>query len=155
MVMSEAERFWSKVDKSGPVPDYAPHLGPCWVWTASLTTYGYGQFRTTDKRTVRSHRHAWLLTFGSLPADGLSLDHLCRVPRCVNPSHLDPVTHAENCRRGVAGQVNSARKRAQLYCAKGGHRLPDERNSQGRRVCKECARAKSLAYRQRQQERAA
>lgn len=28
--ITTADRFWEKVDKNGPVPDFAPHLGPCW-----------------------------------------------------------------------------------------------------------------------------
>lgn len=39
---------------------------------------------------------------------GLDLDHLCRVRSCVNPDHLEPVTRAENLRRGSRGKVNQA-----------------------------------------------
>lgn len=42
---------------------------------------------------------------GPVP-DGLELDHLCRVHNCVNPAHLEAVTHAENVRRGEAGLHN-------------------------------------------------
>jgi hypothetical protein len=96
--MNEQERFWSKVDKQGSPSAHAPELGPCWVWTASLTAYGYGQFGFR-KRVVRAHRVAYELSIGPIP-QGLELDHLCRVHECVNPSHLEPVTHKTNMSRG-------------------------------------------------------
>ena len=39
-----------------------------------------------------------LLAVGPIP-DGREIDHLCRNHRCVNPDHLEPVTHLENMRR--------------------------------------------------------
>jgi hypothetical protein len=86
-------RFWSKVDKNGPVPPDRPDLGPCWLWTAGLFDSGYAQFKV-HRKSVRAHRHA----FGAVD-DELTLDHLCRVLRCVRPSHLEQVTLAENLRR--------------------------------------------------------
>jgi segregation and condensation protein B len=41
-----------------------------------------------------AHRQSYRLIVGKIPV-GLELDHLCRVPRCVNPYHLEPVTRAE------------------------------------------------------------
>lgn len=41
---SLSERFWEKVNKDGPVPAYAPELGPCWIWTAFCLWNGYGRF---------------------------------------------------------------------------------------------------------------
>jgi hypothetical protein len=38
------ERFWSKVNKDGPIPASCPELGPCWLWTRSCYYNGYGQF---------------------------------------------------------------------------------------------------------------
>lgn len=38
------KRFWSKVDKDGPIPAHKPELGQCWVWTASKNNAGYGRF---------------------------------------------------------------------------------------------------------------
>ena len=49
---------------------------------------------------VYAHRALYENVNGPVPY-GLQLDHLCRVPSCVNPDHLEPVTPAENCRRGV------------------------------------------------------
>ena len=88
---TESERFWSKVDKNGP--------GGCWLWTASLNNRGYGRFGPTGQRKlVRAHRWAYEAVVGPIP-DGLVIDHLCGVKRCVNPAHLEPVTNFENLRR--------------------------------------------------------
>lgn len=94
-----AIRFWAKVDKNAPVPDYRPDLGPCWIWTACITADGYGSF--APNRIARlAHRVAYELIVGAIP-DGLTIDHLCRVRSCVNPGHLDVVTPGENYRRGL------------------------------------------------------
>lgn len=94
-----AMRFWSKVDKSGPIPDFAPHLGNCWLWTACRQSDGYARFRVNDKKTVQAHRWAWERERGRI-LEGLHMDHLCRVRSCVNPAHLEPVTCRENILRG-------------------------------------------------------
>lgn len=80
------ERFWKKVDKTAS----------CWLWTASLAK-GYGQFHMNGALRM-AHRVAYEALIGPI-AVGLDLDHLCRVPRCVNPDHLEPVTHRENVLR--------------------------------------------------------
>lgn len=92
------DRFWSKVDRNGPLPDYAPNLGPCWVWIAKTVARGYGAMRVADKK-VMAHRFAYETCIGPIPR-GLHLDHLCRVPRCVNPNHLEPVSAYVNWERG-------------------------------------------------------
>ncbi len=84
------DRFWAKVDKS------AGDSG-CWPWTA-WAKGGYGRF-WTGAREVPAHRVAYELLVGPIP-DGLEIDHLCRNHGCCNPLHLEPVTHAENTKRG-------------------------------------------------------
>jgi HNH endonuclease len=86
---TEAERFWAKVDKTES----------CWLWTGALAK-GYGQFGGTRKQRIQAHRWAYQELVGSIP-EGLELDHLCRVRRCVNPAHLEPVTHSVNIMRSV------------------------------------------------------
>ena len=93
------ERFWAKVDKTGPVPEFAPHLGPCWVWIAYIAPDGYGRFMLRHGKPVLAHRFAYEMLLGEIPT-GLDLDHLCRNRGCPNPYHTEPVTRLENVRRG-------------------------------------------------------
>lgn len=71
----------------------------CWLWTGSLNRKGYPMVRVDAAREwCLAHRAVYELLVGVIP-EGLELDHLCRVRGCVNPAHLEPVTHAENMRR--------------------------------------------------------
>lgn len=76
-----------------------------WLWVASTNPRtGYAQTRTTgSRRTTLAHRYVYELLVGPIPA-GLQIDHLCRVRRCVNPEHMEPVTQLENVRRGLKGE---------------------------------------------------
>jgi len=87
------KRFWTKVRESDHVFDDMP----CWDWTASLHTHGYGQIGI-DRRPRLAHRVSYELMRHDIP-DGLSLDHLCRRKVCVNPWHLEPVTQMVNTQR--------------------------------------------------------
>jgi hypothetical protein len=82
---------------------------PCWVWRGRTTKKGYGVFRAAG-REIRAHRWSWAALVGDIPA-GLVLDHLCRNHPCVNPDHLEPVTRAENTRRGPIPKRNASRNR--------------------------------------------
>jgi hypothetical protein len=107
---SAEDRFWAKVDKS--------HESGCWLWIASLTTSGYGQFKVVaSDPPVRAHRYAYELVVGPVP-DGMVVCHSCDVPRCVNPSHLWVGTHGDNMRdmstKGRAPQGETQLRRAVL-----------------------------------------
>jgi hypothetical protein len=88
--------------------DVDPDTG-CWVWNSPTLVNGYGQVRRGG-RSWLAHRYIYEQTFGPVP-DGLDLDHLCRNIRCVNPDHLEPVTHAENMRRAATTKLDVQRVR--------------------------------------------
>ena len=71
--------------------------GGCWLWLGAHTPSGYGQLAAGGKaRAV--HRLAYETFVGEIPK-GLEIDHLCRVRDCINPAHLEAVTHRENMMR--------------------------------------------------------
>ena len=115
----------------------------CWIWTAMLNADGYAIFEYQDK-TFSVHRWQYLQIHGEIP-DGKELDHLCRVRHCVNPDHLEPVTHAENVARGQAG-INMKLK---THCP-AGHSYDDLNTyiypKTGSRGCKKCRNAKAVAF---------
>lgn len=86
-------RFWSKIDKNGPIPAHRPELGRCWVWTFS-TRSGYGAFRIGN-RMHGANRVAWLIQHGPIPK-GLCALHQCDNKPCVRGTHLFLGTKTEN-----------------------------------------------------------
>lgn len=141
MVPLEA-KFWSKVDVRSGLD--------CWQWRASqLSDTGYGQFgveRNGGWTMAPAHRVAYELIIGPIP-EGLVIDHLCRNRLCVNPYHLEPVTNAENLRRGNGWSGINARK---AFCVHG-HEFTPENTYVGAkgRSCRACNRAKEQRRRDR------
>lgn len=68
----------------------------CWLWQLGKTK-GYGVMRHNGK-TVYVHRLLYEERYGPVPR-GSELDHVCRVPACVNPDHLEAVSHQQNTKR--------------------------------------------------------
>ncbi len=120
------------------VPD--PNSG-CWLWTGNLGR-GYGHF-WDGKKEVVAHRWSYEYFIGKIP-NSLELDHLCRERCCVNPTHLEPVTHQENIQRGKSGVLKT-------HCIRG-HKFTEENTSEynGWRICKACKKISNQNYRDEQ-----
>lgn len=132
------DRFWSKC-----IPE--PMSG-CWLWTANTDAGGYARIRMNGAM-ASAHRAAYEVLVAQIP-DGLEIDHRCRVRCCVNPTHMEPVTHAENVRRGVLVEITRDRFASQTHCKKG-HAFDEENTyvcGDGWRKCKVCTRDRK--YRQ-------
>ncbi|MCL2393073.1 MAG: HNH endonuclease [Acidimicrobiaceae bacterium] len=79
----------------------------CWGWLGAHTPYGYGHLNVGGSRYDSAYRVGYRLLIGEVP-EGLELDHLCRNPGCVNPTHLEPVTHRVNVFRGSNRRIQAA-----------------------------------------------
>lgn len=70
----------------------------CWIWQRATSRSGYGNV-CVDRTYFRAHRVYYERFKGPIP-EGLEIDHLCRNRSCVNPEHLEAVTHRVNVHRG-------------------------------------------------------
>jgi len=87
----------------------------CWIWQAGLNNKGYAVMWHEKKHFI-VHRWIYKLVYGNIP-DGLTIDHLCRHRRCVNPKHLEAVTNSENLIRGagpILARMRSMRKHLKI-----------------------------------------
>lgn len=121
----------------------------CWVWIGPKNDRGYGTFSRPYRGEKKAHRAFWRKYVGEI-AQGMEIDHLCRNRACVNPGHMEAVTHWENMQRSRRGQWGTER------CLSGKHDVtgpdawvvwpsrPDNRHC---RKCYEAAYARMLLRR--------
>ncbi len=128
------DKVFAKIDKTKG----------CWNWTGSLNKKGYGEAVFEGKK-YKVHR--LIYTFcGNIIPQGLELDHLCRNRKCVNPNHLEPVSHLENIRRGLPF------RKKKTHCKKGHEFTADNtiylmrKNGKGNRVCRTCKKESQKKY---------
>ena len=130
-----------------PAPTDRPLKGPCWIWQGQINQDGYGRATQMGPKNLSTSAHAaaYMVLKGPVPG-GLELDHLCRVRACINPDHLEPVTHHENMLRG---------KQATLTHCKRGHEFTPENTKVSMNMCgnpgRTCLACAQLAYLKRYQ----
>ena len=128
--------FWLKVDKGSG----------CWEWLGHKTQGGYGVY-PFEGRTHTAHRLSYRFAKGPIPT-GLEIDHLCRNHGCVNPDHIEAVTHRVNM---VRGNTFIAAKVGQTHCIHG--HLFNEKNTyikpNGTRMCRSCSASRAKRRRDR------
>ena len=117
------------------------------MWTGARDTRGYGQIwsRSLGKH-LRAHRVVWEILVGPIP-NGLTLDHLCRIPGCVRPDHLRAVSQKENLL--AEGAKTLARENSLKVACLRGHPLSGSnvRLYKGGRHCRPCDNERRKAYR--------
>jgi hypothetical protein len=117
--------------------------GDCWEWQGTRMHRGHGQVALRG-RMYLVHRISYSYFRAEIP-EGLILDHLCRNPPCFNPWHVEPVTIAENTRRGIQSF------QTRTHCLRG-HELTPENVGMYRRgqfFCRTCRRETVRANRAR------
>lgn len=140
MASSLMDRFLAKC-----IPE--PMTG-CWIWFGAHQPSGYGQL-WNGERPEQAHRIAYRLHCGEIPV-GAEIDHRCKNPWCVNPVHLEAVSHAENIRRSNTVMGRNSRK---THCLRG-HALYGGNlriDTSGNRQCRICTnwRAREAKRRKR------
>jgi len=110
---------------------YVEVVGCCWIWKGSKTPLGYARFNYVGSGGY-AHRFSYLISNKLIK--GMDIDHLCRNRSCVNPKHLEQVTHKINLLRSEkqVSTINSKKEKCtcgNLY----------ELNTNGGRFCKICA----------------
>jgi hypothetical protein len=92
--MADADRLWASAER-------ATDGSGCLLWTLTLTNSGYPQVWWNGK-SQGAHRIAYMLAVGEIPP-GCTVDHVqgngCRHTECIEPSHLEAITHEEQQRR--------------------------------------------------------
>lgn len=113
----------------------------CVIWIGSTDRNGYGHTLFNGKIEY-AHRAAYIRDKGEIP-EGLEIDHLCKVTSCVNPDHLEAVTHKVNCQRAINHNT------LKTHCLNGHPYSGDNlyyNKKYNKRDCKACARDRNEKY---------
>lgn len=146
MTFTEWKRFWDKTE-------YDWDTG-CSLWTGNVRSNGYGVVCVSGQRgeVVSAHRFIYEHCYGPI-AEGLVIDHLCRVRNCVNPGHLEAVTTRENVLRG---EGTAAKRAKQTHCVHGHEFTPENTHRKAarpnHRICKTCRREDNRRRRARKRQ---
>ncbi len=117
----------------------------CLLWLGAANTKGYGSIRDNGSNgaSLSVHRVAYENAHGAIPS-GMEIDHKCFRRNCVEPSHLEAVTHLENVRRGKHNQHHN-----KPVC-KWGHKFTAETtliDRRGYRACRPCSATRTSKWR--------
>lgn len=138
-------RFWNKVDRASDEG--------CWTWMAGTYPSGYGMIYLPPDTTTGAHRISYEIHKGPIP-EGLEIDHLCSVRTCVNPMHLEAVTHRENMHRTPNSVF--ALEAAKTHCSNGHEFTPENTyvrpSRPNARNCRSCKRVFDAGARARKRE---
>jgi hypothetical protein len=62
------------------------------IWTGAVNNHGYGVIKV-KRRLQYVHRVVYEAVVGRIPP-GCVIDHLCHIPLCVEPTHLEEIGRA-------------------------------------------------------------
>lgn len=117
---------------------------PCLIAVGAPNSRGY-RARAVNGKNIGAHVMAWVAAHGAVPP-GMTIDHMCENPACVEIEHLQLLTSRDNILLSTGG---SARNHRKTHCLNG-HPF-DEKNTHvtknGARHCRTCGRDKEAAKR--------
>lgn len=118
----------------------------CWIWTAYCDSKGYSRVRIGSHKNnsrIMTSAHILMYELFNLIPDNHELDHLCRNRKCINPNHLEPVSHRENVLRGeglaALNKVKTRCKRNHSF------NLENTRWYGNKRYCIACEKLRTLS----------
>lgn len=86
----------------------------CLLWTGPPDSAGYGCLGVTSRKIARVHRLAYQLLHGPIPK-GSHVHHRCGQKLCVNPGHLELLSHSEHSKRHPPSPEQQEQAREAFY----------------------------------------
>ena len=133
--MTLVERFMEKI--------FPEPIDGCWLWTGSADPRGYGHFFPEQRKCEQAHRFSYELYRGKIP-EGKEIHHICCHKSCVNPEHLEALTHLAHHRlEGNAVKTHCP----QGHPYSGVNLVVEPKNKRACRICKRETLRRSRARR--------